>query len=138
MKNAIAHNVSREILRTLIAALVVTTSGYCVCHSLSIKNDTGAFVTIATKDTGQGVGIPIGKKRAVSFWGGPMVAIVGSNMWFYPKIAYEDYPEARRRVFRFGICQAGFGYFVTRATLEPSGRLVVGSGTYEPERQTQW
>ena len=122
----------------MLALLALSSSGCCVSNSLSIKNNTGAFVTVVAKDTGQGVGIPAGKQRAVPFWSGPMVAVTGSNMWFYPKIACVDHPEARHRVFRFGICQAGFGYFVTRSVLEPDGRLIIGHGEYQAERSTQW
>ena len=138
MRHALEQLVSRSILCVLLVVFLVFASGCCVCHSLRVKNDTGAFATIAARDTGHGVGIPAGKKRSVPLWSGPVVAVVGSNIWFYPKIAYEDHPEARRRVFRFGICQAGFGYSVTDATLEPSGRLTVGSGAYEPERRIEW
>jgi hypothetical protein len=138
MRPIISHLGGTSRLAAILPLLVLCGSGCCVSHSLSIKNNTGAFVTVAAKDTGQGVGIPSGKQQAVPFWGGPMVVITGSNMWFYPKIAYEDHPEARHRVFHFGICQAGFGYFVTRTALEPDGRLTVGHGAYEPERRTQW
>lgn len=134
----------REALRvrsgvlTACLLLLLLISGCCVSHSLRVRNDTGAFVTVAAKDTGRGVGIPPGKKRTVPFWNGPVLAVAGSNIWFYPRIGYEDHPEARRRVFRFGICQAGFGYFVTDAVLEPGGRLAVGHGAYEPEKRAQW
>jgi hypothetical protein len=138
MRHIIPYLGGGSRLGAMFALLVLCGSGCCVSHSLSIKNNTGAFVTVAAKDTGRGVSIPPGKQRAVPFWGGPMVAITGSNIWFYPRIAYEDHPEARHRVFRFGICQAGFGYFVTHSVLEPDGRLTVGRGTYEPERRTQW
>ena len=138
MKQFVPQSISRAALVPLLATLVLCSPGCCVSNCLSIRNNTGAFVTVAAKDTGQGVGIPDGKQRAVPFWGGPIVAVTGSNMWFYPKIAYEDHPEARSRVFRFGICQAGFGYFVTHAELEPGGQLTVGHGVYEPERRTQW
>ncbi len=138
MRYLIPYFGSRRALASAFTLLVLYASGCCVSNSLSFRNSTGAFVTVAAKDTGQGVGIPAGKECSVPFWGGPMVAIVGSNMWFYPKIAYEEHPEARHRVFRFGICQAGFGHFVTHTVLEPDGRLRVGHGAYEPERRTQW
>jgi len=138
MKDAIAHRSRRGTVWPPLVAFLVSASGCCVSHSVSIKNDSGAAVTIAAKDTGEGVSIAAGEAGAVAMWSGPIVAVSGSNVWFYPKIAYEDHPEARRRVFRCGICQAGFGYFVTEATLEPNGRLQVGNGTYEPERQIQW
>jgi hypothetical protein len=120
------------------AALAVALSGCCVCHDLSIKNETGSFVTAAAKDTGRGAGIPTGKRRDLPFIEGPMVVMVGSNMWFYPKIAYREHPEATHRHFRFGICQAGFGYFRTYGTLEADGRLIIGRGVYEAEARRQW
>jgi hypothetical protein len=119
----------------LIGLLAALLSGCCISHSLSINNNTGAFVTVVAKDTGREVEIPAGKQGEVPFWQGPMVVTVASNMWFYPKIGYRDYPEATKRVFRFGVCRAGFGYFVTHATLESDGRLIVGSGFYEPEKK---
>jgi hypothetical protein len=120
------------------AALALSLCGCCVCHSLSIKNETGSFVTAATKDTGRGVGIAAGKRRDLPFVEGPMVVVVGSNMWFYPKMEYNQHPEATHRYFRFGICQAGFGYFRTCGTLEADGRLIIGRGVYEPEARRQW
>jgi len=138
MRHSFPYRGGAGALGTALAVVVLCASGCCVCHSLSIKNSTGSFVTVAAKETGRGVGIPPGKERDLPFWRGPLVVIRGSNMWFYSSIAYEDHPEARHRVFRFGICQAGFGYFVTRSVLEPDGRLTVGHGAYEPERRAQW
>jgi hypothetical protein len=57
MKHAIAHFVSLGSLRAFSLALLISVSGCFVCHSLSIRNETGTFVTIAAKDSGQGVGI---------------------------------------------------------------------------------
>src|SRR5436305_5683394 len=108
MRHTIPYLGGGARLGAMLALLVLCASSCCASHSLSIKNNTGAFVTVAARDTGQGVGIPAGKQREVPFRSGPMVAICGSNMWFYPKIAYETHPDARHHVFRFGICQAGF------------------------------
>lgn len=138
MRHIIPYLVGGTRLAAMLALVGLCGSGCCVSHSLSVRNNTGAFVTVAAKDTGWGVGIPPGKQHAVPFWGGPMVVITGSNMWFYPMVTYAEHPEARHRVFRVGICQAGFGYFVTRTVLESDGRLTVGHGVYEPERRTQW
>jgi hypothetical protein len=113
-------------------------SGCCVSHSLSIKNNTGGFVTVAAKDTGRGVSISADKRGELPFWQGPLLITVDSNVWFYHRIGYREDPEATKHVFRFGVCRAGFGYIVTHATLEPGGRLTVGSGFYEPEIKTQW
>jgi hypothetical protein len=138
MKHAISHSLSPGTCQLIAAALVLSASGCCVSHSLSIKNNSGHYVTVVAKDTGRGVGIPAGKRRDLPFWQGPMVVTVGSNMWFYPKIGYREHPEATKRVFRFGICQAGFGYFRTSAVLEADGQLTVGRGVYEPETRKQW
>jgi hypothetical protein len=70
------------------------------------------------------------------FWEGPIVVTVGSNMWFFPQIGYREHPEATKRVFRFGICQAGFGYFQTSAALEADGRLTVGRGFLSQRRES--
>ena len=138
MKHVMSHSVGRGIWQLLAATLLLSASGCCVSHSLSINNNSGHFVTVAAMDTGHGVGIPAGKRREFPFWQGPMVVTVGSNMWFYPKIGYREHPEATKRVFRFGICQAGFGYFQTRAVLEADGRLTVGRGVYEHDARKQW
>ena len=138
MNHATPHSVGRWVFHSLAAALVFGVSGCCVSHSLSIKNETGQFVTVAAKDPGCGVGIPPGKRKDLVFVEGPMVVLEGSNLWFYPKIAYGEHPEATRRVFRFGICQAGFGYFQTRAVLKADGRLSVGRAVYEPETRKEW
>jgi hypothetical protein len=138
MNHAVAYSVGRWVFHSLTAALVFCFSGCCVSHSLSIKNDTGRFVTVAAKDTGRGVAIPPGKRKDLPLFQGPIVVLEGSNMWFYPKIGYGEHPEAMKRVFRFGICQAGFGYFQTRAVLEADGRLTVGQGVYEPETRQLW
>jgi len=94
-------------------------------------------VTLAAKDTGRGTGIPAAKRREFAFWEGPLVVVAGSNLWSYPKITSWDHPEATKRVFRFGVCQAGFGYFRTDGTLGPDGRLTIGRGVYEPEALKQ-
>ncbi len=125
-----------RILATVPLGLVL--SGCCVSNSLGFRNNTGVAVTVAAKEPPGGVAIPAGKQGKLGFYEGPLIITAGSNVWFYANVDAEQHPEARKRVFRFGVCQAGFGYFVTRSTLEADGRLTIGNGVYEPVKTIQW
>jgi hypothetical protein len=88
---------------------------------------------VTAKDSNRQIGIAIGKTAEMPFWEGTLTINNRSNTWIYPKVNCFEHRETTKRHFRFGICQAGFGYFVTQATLEPNGRLVIGSGAYDPQ-----
>ncbi len=126
MKHAVAYSLGRNVFCSVVAVMVFRVFGCCVFHSLCIKNNTGHFVAVASKDPECGGGIPPGKRKDLLCFQGLMVILEGNTIWFFPKIGYGDPPEATRRVFRFGICQAGFGYVQTRAVMEADGRLTVG------------
>jgi hypothetical protein len=119
------------IFRFIAAAMVgLFLSGCCAFHSIRVRNDTSEPATIFAKATGDSYNIPAGKRRTLPLWQGPLLVTAGTNVWYYSKVDFFDHPEARKRVFRFGICQAGFGYFRTAVTLEADGNLVVGNGIY--------
>jgi hypothetical protein len=118
----------------LIVGVALLLSGCCVSHSIRVRNNTGEPATISSKSTGDAFSIPTGKRRTLPLWRGPPLVTAGTNIWSYSTVDFLDHPEARKRVFRFGICQAGFGYFRTAVTLEAHGNLVVGKGVYQPDR----
>ena len=123
------------ILCLVVAAIVaVLTGGCCVSHSIRLRNNTSGTVTVTAKTTGDVYSIPAGKRRTLPLWQGPLLVTAGTDIWSYSTVDFLDHPEARKRVFRFGICQAGFGYFRTAVTLEGDGNLVVGNGVYQPDR----
>ena len=122
---------SRSTAFIAVAALFL--SGCCVSYSIRVRNNTSEPATISAKATGDSYSIPAGKRRTLPLWQGPLLVTAGTNVWSYSKVDFLDHPEARKRVFRFGICQAGFGYFRTAVTLEADGNLVVGNGVYRPD-----
>jgi hypothetical protein len=117
-----------------MAVVAVFLSGCCVSHSIRVRNNTSDLATISAKATGDSYSIPAGKRRTLPLWLGPLLVTAGTNIWSYSTVEFLDHPEARKRVFRFGICQAGFGYFRTTVTLEADGNIVVGNGVYQPDR----
>jgi hypothetical protein len=117
-----------------MAAIPALLSGCCVSHSIRVRNNTSGPATITAKAKGDSYSIPAGKRRTLPLWRGPLLVTAGTNVWSYSTVDFLDHPEARKRVFRFGICQAGFGYFRTAVTLEAEGNLVVGNGVYQPDR----
>ena len=118
----------------VIGRVAVFTNGCCVSHAIRVRNNTSGPATITAKATGDSYSIPAGKRRTLPLGRGPLLVTAGTNVWSYSTVDFLDHPEARKRVFRFGICQAGFGYFRTAVTLEAGGSLVVGNGLYQPDQ----
>jgi hypothetical protein len=116
-----------------MAVVALFLSGCCVACGIRVGNNTSEPATICAKATGDFYRIPAGKRRTLPISQGPLLVTAGTNVWSYSKVDFLDHPEARKRVFRFGICQAGFGYFRTAATLEADGNLVVGNAVYQPD-----
>jgi len=79
-------------------------------------------VRVISKDTRREVAIRTGKARELLFWEGPLVVNIGSNTWLYPEDWLVEHPEARKRHFPLGVCQAlvsDISCILQRATLEP-------------------
>lgn len=121
------------ILCVVVAMATLFLSGCCVACSIRVRNNTSEPATISAKATGDFYRIPAGKRRTLPILQGPLLVTAGTNVWPYSTVDFWEHPEARKRVFRFGICQAGFGYFHTAVTLEADGNLVVGNAVYQPD-----